>query len=598
MRRIKPLCFAIAIVFFAAAALPAQSTFITVEEIKPGMKGEARTVLKGNTVESLPIEVVGVLQNSLGPKMDMVIIRLLGDKAKQFGTVAGMSGSPIYIDGKLMGAISYRIGTFAQDPLAGVTPIKYMLKLKENEEKSGSGAFAAVCYQNIDPLHPLEDLLEAAKEKALTEINTIENYNDTFKAIETPLGFAGFHPKVIENFSHLFKQLGFITSQAGSSSLKDDSPLEPGSSVSVQLARGDMSISANGTVTYIDNNKILAFGHPFFQIGKCELPLTKAQVLAIFPSLYTSFKITTSSEAVGTVIQDQYTGILSILGKKATLIPVSLELKNGERPIDSFKFDIVSDRLVSPFLLNICVLNAIYSQEQAIGESTLQVRGKIKLKQNPEVNISNIFAGDDAIDTVSRYVAAVLYYLKDNPFQPIDVEKIDLSVVYSDVRKEAEIERAWFSKTEVERGEKLTLFVLIKPFREKAIIKSLDLRIPPSISPGKLNVLVADAITLNKEESKLFQGKFQPKDMDNLIALLNNIRSNYKVYADFSREEGGMIVKGQFMPAIPPSLLSVFNEQQTPGDLIKLNYNLLSEEGIDTEYFMSGSKKLSLIIKE
>jgi hypothetical protein len=178
------------------------------------------------------------------------------------------------------------------------------------------------------------------------------------------------------------------------------------------------------------------------------------------------------------------------------------------------------------------------------------------------------------------------------------VEKIDLSVVYSDVRKEAEIERAWFSKTEVERGEKLTLFVLIKPFREKAIIKSLDLRIPPSISPGKLNVLVADAITLNKEESKLFQGKFQPKDMDNLIALLNNIRSNYKVYADFSREEGGMIVKGQFMPAIPPSLLSVFNEQQTPGDLIKLNYNLLSEEGIDTEYFMSGSKKLSLIIKE
>jgi hypothetical protein len=598
MSRKKPIyfTFAIAITFFTVA-LQCQSTFISVEEIKPGMKGEAYTVLKGSTVEKLPMEVVGVLENSLGPKMDMVVIRLLGDKAKQFGTIAGMSGSPIYIDGKLMGAISYRIGTFAQDPLAGVTPIKYMLKLKENGGKSGSGTFASVCYQNLYPLHPLEGVLKTAQEKALKRTNANAG-NDNFKPIETPLGFAGFHPKVIDNFSHLFKQLGFITSQAGSSTISDDNPLEPGSSVSAQLVRGDISISANGTVTHISNNDILAFGHPFFQIGKCEIPLTKAQVLTIFPSLYTSFKITTSLEVVGTIVQDQYTGIFAILGKKPTLIPVNLELKNGRDLIDNFKFEMVSDRLLSPFLLNISVMNAIYSHEQAIGDSTLQIRGKIKIKQKPEVNISNIFTGDTAIDTVSRYIAAVLYYLKDNPFQYIDVEKIDLSVEYNDKRKVANIERAWFDKDEVKRGEKLTLFVLIKPFREKPILKNFDLRIPPSISPGKINVLVADAITINKEESKLFQGKFLPKDLDHLIALLNNIRSNYKIYADFSREEGGMIVKGQFMPAIPPSLLSVFNEQQTPGELIKLNYNLLSEEKIDTEYFISGSKKLSLVIKE
>ncbi len=598
MSRKKPIYFTFAIVItIFTAAIQCQSTFMSVEEIKPGMKGEAYTVLKGSTVDKLPIEVVGVLENSLGPKMDMVIIRLLGDKAKQFGTVAGMSGSPIYIEGKLMGAISYRIGTFAQDPLAGVTPIKYMLKLKGNGGKSGSSAFASVCYQNLNPLHPLEYLLKKAQEKAFKHTNANAD-NDNFKPIETPLGFAGFHPKVIDNFSHLFKQLGFITSQAGSSTITGDNPLEPGSSVSAQLIRGDISISANGTVTYIDNNDILAFGHPFFQIGKCEIPLTKAKVLTIFPSLYTSFKITTSLEVVGTIVQDQYTGIFGILGKKPTLIPVNLELKNGGVLLDNFKFEMVADRLLSPFLLNISVMNAIYSHEQAIGDSTLQIRGKIKLKQKPEVNISNIFTGDTAIDTVSKYIAAVLYYLKDNPFQHIDVEKIDLSVEYNDRRKVATIERAWFSKNEVKRGEKLTLFVLIKPFREKPILKNFDLRIPPSISPGKIDVLVADAITINKEESKLFQGKFQPKDLNHLIALLNNIRSNYKVYADFSREEGGMIVKGQFMPAIPPSLLSVFNEQQTPGELIKLNYNLLSEEKIDTEYFISGSKKLSLIVKE
>lgn len=590
----------LAIAFFSSTICYSQSNIIPVKEIKPGMKGEGYTVLKGSKVESFPIETIGVQKNSLGPKMDMIIIRLLGDKIKKFGVVSGMSGTPIYIDGKLIGALAYRIGFFGNEAMAGVTPIEYMLKIDKKGRRLSSSPLAAAWCKNLMPIHPLDSFLKREIEEAQSLNISPSTGSQIFKPIDTPLGFSGFHPAVIDSFSNLFSQLGFIACQtAGSTSGIDNIPLEPGSSIAVQLARGDITISATGTVTYIDKDMLLAFGHPFFQIGQIEMPLAKSQVLEIFPSIYSSFKIAeSSSEVIGTIVQDRSSGILGLLGRKPQMIPVVIEVKGENQVMNNFKFEMVSDRLLSALILNLSVMNAIYSSEKSVGESTLQVAAKIRIKQKPEITVSNIFSGITATDSLSLYIASLLYYLKNNPFENIEVEKIDLSIDYHDKLKLASIERAWFSKDELRRGENFTLFVLVKPLRGKPILKNLELRIPHSLQPGKINVLVADAATIIEQEKRLFQGKFKPRDLNHLIALINSIRSNDKVYIDFWRPEAGLIVDGQFMPDLPPSLLSVFNDQQTPGNLIRLNYNLLNEQNIKTAYLISGSKKLSLIVKE
>ena len=591
-------CLLVLSIFFGYALIYGQNKIMPLKEIKAGMKGECLTVLKGSQVESFPVEIIGLLKNAMGPKMDMILIRILGDKVKPYGVVSGMSGSPIYVDGKLIGALSYRVGFFAREPMAGVTPIEYMLKLEEKGGRSSASPLASAWFKELSPLHPLEALMKDSLKQPQQLTTPFKTENYILKPIETPLGFSGFHPAVMSSFSNLFQQFGFIVAQGGSSTVADKSPLNPGSSVAVQLVRGDMFISATGTVTHIDNERLLAFGHPLVQLGQSQMPMAKSQVLAIFPGINASFKITTSSEVIGTVVQDRYSGILGILGRKANLIPVGIELKNKERLVENFKFEMVSDRLLSPFLLNITVLNAIFSLEGISGVRTLRLRGKIKIKEKPEINISNLFSGNSAPDKLGKNVAAILYYLKNNPFQPLEIDEVSLSIDSSEQSKVATIERAWFSREEVRRGERLILFVLLKPFRGAPVLKNLPLRIPPSLSAGKVNVLVADNATVNKEERKLFQGKFRPRNLNHLIALLNSIRSADKVYVEFWRPEAGLIVNGEFMPALPPSLLSVFSLQQTPGSFIRLNYNLLDEETIQSDYIISGSKKLSLVIKE
>jgi len=286
---------------YAQTAKPVQT--IPVSQIHEGMRGVAYTVFQGTKPEPMEVEVLGILKNANGPKGDVILVRLGGAKAEYTGVVAGMSGSPVYFNGKLAGAVAFRIGEFSKEPIAGVTPISEMLEISALDSTPTS---VPVQVRSVPSF--------AAKTSGpglpTTATQGFANY---LKPIETPLVFSGFAEDSVQKFAPQFASQGVVPVMGvgSASDVKQPDPLEPGSAVSAVLVRGDMNIAATCTVTYIDAEHLLACGHPLLQFGMIDLPMTKAEVLATLPSPLNAFKIVNATETVGTFVQDRHTGILA-----------------------------------------------------------------------------------------------------------------------------------------------------------------------------------------------------------------------------------------------------------------------------------------------
>src|SRR5207302_936833 len=305
----------------AANAETSEPIAIPVSQIHAGMRGVAYTVFQGTKPEPMEVEVLGILKNANGPKGDIILVRLGGEKANYTGVVAGMSGSPVYFNGKLAGAVAFRIGEFSKEPIAGVTPISEMLEISAIDTTPSSVPVQAKSVPSI-----------AAKTSGpgLASL-PVQNFANYLKPIETPLVFSGFSEDSIQRFAPQFAAEGIVPVMGvgSASDTKQPDPLEPGSAVSAILVRGDMDIAATCTVTYIDPQHLLACGHPLLQFGMINLPMTKVQVLATLPSPLNAFKIVNATETVGSFVQDRHTGILGEFGKKPEMIPVTLTIHGG-----------------------------------------------------------------------------------------------------------------------------------------------------------------------------------------------------------------------------------------------------------------------------
>src|SRR5256885_458694 len=294
---------------------------IAVSQIHAGMKGVAYTVFQGVKPEAMDVEVLGILRNANGPKGDIILVRLGGAKAEYTGVVAGMSGSPVYFDGKLAEALAFRIGEFSKEPIAGVTPIAEMLEINAMDRSPISSSL------------PARSSSDAPSKTATPGVSTVpsQNFANYLKPIEAPLVFSGFTEDAVQKFAPQFASQGVVPVMGvgSASDVAQPDPLEPGSAISAILVRGDMNIAATCTVTYIDAEHLLACGHPLLQFGMIDLPMTKAEVLATLPSPLNAFKIVNATETVGTFVQDRHTGILGEFGKKPEMIPVTLTIHGG-----------------------------------------------------------------------------------------------------------------------------------------------------------------------------------------------------------------------------------------------------------------------------
>jgi len=519
----------------AQGIVPAQTVqnpqIIPVSQIHTGMRGVAYTVFEGVKPESMDVEVLGVLRNVNGPKGDIILVRLHGQKVEYTGVVAGMSGSPVYLDGKLAGALAFRIGEFSKEPIAGVTPIADMLEISALDRTPAEETSAIKPSMNAvagKTSGPGESLPLPGSD------SSGRDFSNYLKPIETPLVFNGFSEQAIHLFSGQFASAGIVPVMgAGSvSNDKQPEPLEAGSAISAILVRGDMDIEATCTVTYVDPQKLLACGHPLLQFGSVDLPMNKAEVLATLPSPLNAFKIVNTTEAVGTFVQDRHTGIMGVFNRQPEMIPVTLSIHSGGG-VKQFHYEVLNNPKLTPVALMVTVFNALHGVNEFGEEITYRLAGSIGVKGFPEVTMRNMFApiegGQPSAMQAALSLGERFGRIYDNPYNAPAIKGVNLDFDLVRERRWARLESARTDVTEARPGQDIMLETVLAPYRGERIVRQIPVKIPTSASKGTLRILVSDGETLDRigRGSPAFGRKL---DLATTIAMLNKEHSNNRVY--------------------------------------------------------------------
>ncbi len=574
----------------AQASRPIET--IPLDQIHAGMRGFAYTVFQGTKPESMDVEVLGVLKNANGPKGDVILVRLGGAKAEYSGVVAGMSGSPVYLDGKLAGALAFRIGEFSKEPIAGVTPIGEMLEINAMDS---SPAFSAL------PAKPIPDSSSRTSGPgALTAFpRDPSNY---LKPIETPLVFNGFSEEAMRLFSPQFAAAGIVPVMGvgSSSDTKQPEPLEPGSAVSAILVRGDMDIAATCTVTYMDERHLLACGHPLLQFGQIDLPMTKAQVVATLASPLNAFKIVNTTEPVGAFVQDRHTGIMGEFGKKPDMIPVTLNIQGGPIP-KQFHYEVLNNAHLSPLAMMATVFNALHGVNEYGEDTTYRMNGRISVVGYPDVTVKNMFAaadgGQPAAVLAALSVGDRFGRIYDNPYNIPDVRGVQLDFQIVRDRRWARLESAHTDLTEARPGDEITIETALRPYRGEAVVRQIPIHIPTSTSKGPLHILVSDGDTLDRirHGAPLFGRKL---DLASTIALLNKQHTNDRVYVSLLEADPEVMVADKVMPALPLSIMNVMDGMRGTQEMQVLGESSVNETATaPLDYLVSGAQVLTITIK-
>ncbi len=398
-----------------AVVTPTNTQIMPESQVKAGMHGVAYTVFEGVKPEAIDVEILGILRNMAGPKSDVILARLHGSKVEYTGVVAGMSGSPVYIDGKLVGAIAYRIGEFSKEPIAGITPAASMMEINEMDKTPAPDLDAV-------KTSPKTEASRTAGPGASPLINDgVSEYTNLLKPIETPLVFSGFTEQTMQMFGKQFASVGVVPVMgAGAVSTdKQPEPLEPGSAVSAVLVRGDMNIAGTCTVTYVDATHLLACGHPLLQSGNVDMPMTKATVLATLASPYNSFKIVNTTESVGSFVQDRRTGILGRFDREPQMIPVTLNLRAASST-KQYHYEVLNNPKITPTAMMATVFNALQGMNEYGEDTTFRLNGDILVQGYPKLSVQNMYAPSDGASTDGlRHCALDRRPLQPNLREPV-----------------------------------------------------------------------------------------------------------------------------------------------------------------------------------
>src|SRR5258706_2157802 len=458
-----------------------------LDQIHEGMKGTALTVFQGVKPESMDVEVLGVMHNVNGPKGDIILVRLHGTKPEYTGVVAGMSGSPVYFDGKLAGALAFRIGEFSKDPIAGVTPIERMLEIDALDQRPGPGPVPA---SSTGP--STNTRTSGPGENATLPSSSYSNY---LKPIETPLVFSGFSEETLRLYTPQFAAAGIVPVMGvgSSSDQKQPEPIEPGSAVSAVLVRGDMDIAATCTVTYIDPQRLLACGDPIMQFGRVDLTMTKANVVATLASPLNAFKIVNTTETVGSFVQDRHNGILGEMGKEPKMIPVTVTVHGGP-VLKAFHYAILNNAPPIPVAMMATVFNALHGTNDYGDDITYRMNGALSVKGYPDVALKNMFAPMDSGQPAAALAAASsgdrFGRIYDNPYDAPDIQGVKLDFDLVRERRSARLEASRADATEARPGDQIVVETVLRPYRGERLVRQIPIRIPTSASKGILRILV------------------------------------------------------------------------------------------------------------
>ena len=613
----KQFSVSITAIFLLSILLPcaqADTEFFLVEDLQPGMKGIGKTCFRGNRPEEFQVEILGVLRG-IEAGANAVLARLGGEMLEETGVFEGMSGSPVFIDGKLLGAVAFTY-PYAKEAICGITPITQMVNsFKESvtpelefnlETQIDVFSESTVPPPRNRSLSPETAVLfdEGETQPVATELQ-----GHALVPIATPLNLGGFDPKTLQKFQPKFRAMGMsilqgvggaspgVTSGAWADS--DTPPLEPGSSIIIPLIRGDLDVSAGGTVTHIDGDKIYAFGHSLLELGFTDLPVHKARTIFIFPSLQSSFKILEMGEAVGSIRQDRGMGVFGRLGERTRMLPLKVQLRTSRGMIRNFEYEMVRDRLLTPLLVNLAVFNTIAVSERGQGVVTIDIQGEIRVKNEQSVEVYNRFSSDGGVaDAISLSAALPVNYLMAFGYKNLDIESIDLTITAQERDQSALLDSIRLDRTEARAGDSLEIEVSCKKANGDTIQNVYPLTIPSNITPGPLHLLVADGTTLMSMDEQPQDSILVPRNLTHLIRLINNLRKNDHLYIRLFRREPGAVVKGEGLPGLPPSIMSILGSERKVGAVIPMGISSFLEYELPrTSLVATGGKMLTIKIK-
>ena len=599
----------------AVPVLSGAAAQMSVADVRPGMVGIGRTVFDGTQVEEFKANIIGVLENVIGPNRSLILAKLEGGPLAHTGVIAGMSGSPVYIDGKLVGAVSYALGSFSKEPIAGITPIAEMTDSASFTDVRPAGSRARIEY----PL--TRDNLVAAFRKALNwnrpfadrpgdvrmmaasgdGMAGVSQLGTLLRPIATPLVMSGFEPEIADLLGSAFRDQGFVPSGAAAGGPRAgekpfDGPLKPGDAVGVMLVGGDLTLGATGTVTHIDGDRVYAFGHPMYNLGPTEFPMTRAYVYTVLPSLLSSMKLSSTGEVIGTVLQDRATTIAGRLGPGPRMIPVTMTLASSRAPKRTFKYEVVNDPLFGPLMTYASMLNTLVSYERSMEAATFSVRGTANVRKHEPITFNNIFSGDQSAVAAATYVVAPVMYLMGNDYEKIDVDGLDITITTTEQPKTATLERIWLDDPRPRAGRTVPLKMLVRTYRGDEELRSVPIQIPTNAT-GMLTVLVSDGGRLGLAEQRETRSS-SSRSVEQMIKALNRGRRNDTLYVKLMSSDAGAVVSGEVLSSLPPSVLSVLEGERSGGNFNPLHSATLGEWELTTDHAVSGNKTLTITVSQ
>ncbi len=585
--------------FTAHGQAPASAEILPLSEVRPGMQGYAYTIFAGDQVEKFDLEVIGIMPNFLGPKQTIILVQLKGPKVEHTGVVAGMSGSPVYFEGKLAGALSLKLGVFTKEPIGGVTPIEDVIhpqqKLSSENTQLESPYLAQT--QAGSPGQQLQVPQDAASRTGLPTGSALE-------PIETPLVFSGYQPEALRQFASQLQSFGFVAAQGGTAAAKpDDGHLLPGDMAGMVLVQGDTSISSACTVTAVRSNEVYLCGHPFLSLGDVQFPMARTEVVTTLSSDLASTKIINVGGSIGTITGDRLTAVTGKLGAPPAMIPIDLTLAVGGAE-KKLHFEMVNHPKLTPLLMGLTVFNGL-TQNSLYGEgTTLHLSGEVVVHGHAPVQIENTFAPGDSFSPdglpIALNIQNVFSRLFSNTRETPVFDRIALRVESVPGRKSFSIESAWLEKGEAAPGETLRVRVLVRPYRGAARVEETTVRVPEQASRGTtLRVLVTDGDLLNRASRGFAFASAGGGNggLDQLIALLNRERRNDRLYVGLFTPTPTILWDDKELPNVPLSQINVIDGRPTPGTVQVLRESLASESSIPLGGPVTGVISLNLQIR-
>jgi len=576
------------------------------------MRGYAKTVFQGDKIEEFPIEVVGVLKNFFSER-SVILIRLLGEKAQFTGVVAGMSGSPVYIEDKLVGALAYRFGSFQKEPIAGVTPIEEMLEIPDKESIRGEEEpvpqFSTSSFWSALGIPSQKQAFWEEITQRWSKLAV--RYPEGMESIPMLFSISGISPGVLNRIQPFFEKAGMVVVPGGGKAEDSGAPLEPGAPISAVLVDGDLNFDATGTVTYRKDNSILAFGHPFFDQGPINLPIAQASIVHTLSLLSASTKLSNTGKIVGNLRQDRTTGIFGVLGEPVNMYPLQIDIQFPWGEKKSFSYRIAQDKSINPFMSFLTfavIVDAMESARLSGSGTSLQVSARVYIQNYGTLSFENYYGGmpgflesffgggDSALFNAALDLTSILESIYANGFVFPNLEKVEIQLEVTRGINSAVLQRAWTDKMTIAPGESLQIFYTVKPWMKKEERHTLTVKVPESIRKGTMQIFIGGGQNATLEDVSLSPST--PYSFEDILQLLKKRRMNNRLYVFLEQPAEGFYIHGKDFPSLPPSVSSVMESPRVPKDSFRYQRKIVSESSEKLPYEITGRVILSVQIKK